>query len=113
VTFTITKATPTVIATDAGGVYNSGAFPASAMVTGVGSDGTLATSPDAALGFTYYVGTSTGGTGSSTAPVNVGTYTVVAHYAGRANYFAADSAALTFSITPATPTVSVTDNGGT
>jgi hypothetical protein len=48
-TFTIKQATPTVKVTDRGGTYTGSAFPATATVTGVGSDGTLA-SPT----FTYY-----------------------------------------------------------
>ena len=85
VTFDITKATPTVGATDAGGVYTSFAFPASATVTGVGTDSTLASSSNAALTFIYYVGSGTTGANlGDVAPTNVGTYTVVAHYAGSA-----------------------------
>jgi hypothetical protein len=106
-----TLATPTVTATDAGGTYNGSAFAASATVTGVGNDGTLASSPNPALTYTYYVGSSAGGNGSATAPSNAGTYTVVAHYSGNANYSAAASAPVTFTINSATPTV--TANGGT
>src|SRR5207237_7858786 len=66
-----------------------------AAVTGVGS-------PAAALGpadsFTYYVGSSVSGSGSSTAPTNAGTYTVVAHFNTTPNYLAADSAAVTITI---------------
>src|SRR5207249_6385698 len=78
---------------------------ASVAVTGVGS-------PAAALGpadsFTYYVGSSVSGSGSSTAPTNAGTYTVVAHFNTTTNYLAADSAAVTITIGKATPTVTVT-----
>ena len=113
VTFSITVATPAVTAADAGGVYTSNAFPASATVTGVGSDGTIASSPNAAITFTYYVGSGTGGTNlGATAPKNVGTYTVVAHYSGSSNYSSADSSPMTFSITVATPTVTAVDAGG-
>jgi hypothetical protein len=107
-TIVITPATPTVTATDAGGVYNGGAFPASATTIGVGSDGTLAMSPDSSLTFSYYSGPAATGPSSAAPPVHAGTYTVVAHYAGRPNYTAADSAALTFQIGQATPTVMVT-----
>jgi uncharacterized membrane protein len=110
-TIVIKPVTPTVVVKDAGGTYNGGTFPASATATGVGSDGTLATSPNAALTFTYYAGSSVNGTGTPAAPVTPGTYTVVAHYAVGANYTSADSAPVTFSISKATPTVTVT--GGT
>src|SRR5439155_62755 len=53
VAFTIGKATPTVMATDAGGTYNANPFPASATVTGVPADGTLATTPNSTISFTY------------------------------------------------------------
>ena len=69
--------------------YTSYAFSASAIVTGLG---TIASSSDPSLTFTYYVGSGTSGTSlGDIAPTNVGTYTVVAHFAGNANYFPADS----------------------
>ena len=49
----IGKATPTVVATDAGGTYTASAFQASATVTGVPADGTLVASPDPTITFTY------------------------------------------------------------
>jgi hypothetical protein len=57
-TIVITLATPTLSVMDNGGTYTSNAFPASATATGVGSDGTLASSPNSGLTFTYYVGSS-------------------------------------------------------
>jgi hypothetical protein len=77
----------------------------------VAADGILAASPSSALSFTYHTGTSASGTGSGTPPVDAGTYTVVAHFAGGGNYTSADSAAVTFTIAKATPTVTVI--GGT
>ncbi len=111
VPFTIGQATPSVSVTDAGGTYNASAYAAtSATVTGV--DGTLASFGDGSLSYTYYdVSTST--SLGSTAPTNAGSYTVVAHYASSTDYTAADSAAVPFSIGQATPSVSVTDAGGT
>src|SRR5207247_4596723 len=105
VTITIGKATPTVTVTWADPqTFNGNPHPASAAVTGVGS-------PAAALGpadaFTYYLGSSVSGSGSSTAPTNVGTYTVLAHFNTTTNYVAAASAALTMTIDQATPTVTV------
>jgi hypothetical protein len=100
---------------DAGGTYNSNLFPATnASVTGVGSDDNLASFGNNTLSYNYYVGTGTGGTNlGSAAPSAANTYTVVAHYtSNNSNYTDADSAAVTFSIGQATPTVSVTDAGG-
>ena len=106
VPFSIGQATPSVSVTDAGGTYNASAYAATgATVTGV--DGSLASFGDGSLSYTYYdvlTSTSLG----STAPTNAGSYTVVAHYAGSADYAAADSAAVPFSIAKATPSVSVT-----
>ena len=99
----ITPATPTVTATDAGGTYHDSAFAATSAVTGVGG----VTIHDGSLSYTYYVGQGTSGTNlGSTAPVNAGTYTVVAHFSGDANYSAADSTPVSFTITRATLSVS-------
>ena len=59
VNFSIGKATPTVSVTDAGGTYNgTSAFPATAAtVTGVGSDGTIASFGSSSLSYAYFTGT--------------------------------------------------------
>ena len=98
-TFTIGQATPTIVATDAGGTYNGSPFPASATATGVGG-----VSIGGRFAFTYYVGSSVSGTGSSTAPSNGGTYTVIAAFGStNSNYTNAQSAPVTFTITAAAP----------
>jgi hypothetical protein len=82
-TFTIGKATPTVSVNWAAWTFDGTAHPASGSVTGVGG---------AALGtpsFTYYSGTGTSGTPLAGAPSGVGTYTVLAAFAGNSNYTAA------------------------
>jgi large repetitive protein len=110
VTFTIGQATPSVVATDAGGTYNGNSYPASATATGVG-DATVSGS----FVFTYYVGTGTGGASSSTSPSAAGNYTVVAAFTStNPNYVTSptDSLAVTFTIGQATPTVTATDAGG-
>jgi RHS repeat-associated protein len=109
--FTIGQATPTVAATDAGGTYNGNPFPASAGATGVGN-----ATVDGSFTFMYYVGDTAGGTGSTTAPNNAGTYTVVAAFTSTdSNYVTGptDSAPVTFTIGEATPTVVASDAGGT
>jgi autotransporter-associated beta strand protein len=110
-TFTIGTATPTVVATDAGGTYNSNSFPASAYIAGVGNQSAVAGSLEGVSpAFTYYVGAGTGGASlGSTAPSGAGTYTVVASFAGSADYAAAQSPPLTFAIDATTLTVSATD----
>ena len=111
VSFTIGQATPTVSVTDAGGTYNTDPFPATgATVTGVGTDGTIASFGDPSLSYSYYSGT----TLLAGAPTAAGAYTVVANYTSdNANYTSASSSAVSFTIGQATPTVSVTDAGGT
>jgi PhoPQ-activated pathogenicity-related protein len=96
VTFTIAAATPTVVAVDNGGTYDGDTFPATATPTGVGGATVSGNST-----FTYYLGSAVSGTGSSTAPTNAGTYTVVASFAStNPNYGNAKSAPLTFTISP-------------
>ena len=94
--------------TDAGGTFTGQAFPATASVAGVG--GTQAASLEGVtLTLTYYAsGTPIGG-----APAAAGTYTVVASFAGSTDYKSGQSTALPFTIGQATPTVTVTDLGGT
>ena len=109
-TFTITPATldPTLTVSDAGGVYNLSRFPATGKAVGVHGE-TVAGS----FTFAYYVGSSASGTPSATAPINVDTYTVVATFASKnAIYNSGGAAQTTFTITPALPTVIVTDAGG-
>jgi hypothetical protein len=111
VTFTIGPATPTVVATDPGGTYNGNPFAASGTATGIGG-----VTVSGSFAFTYYVGGSASGQGSSTAPINAGTYTVVAAFtSANSNYVTGptDSAPVTFTISPAPPTVMASDAGGT
>jgi hypothetical protein len=79
-TFAIGKATPTVSVSWSTWTYDGAAHPATGSVTGVGG---------AALGtpaFTYYSGPNASGAALPGAPSGVGTYTVLAGYAGAANY---------------------------
>ena len=106
-TFTIAKAVPTFHATDAGGAYTGTPFPATVTVTGV--KGPAATSLE---GVTPTVSYCLGSSCSSTPPTQAGTYTVVATFPGSADYAAAKSPPLTFTIAKATPTVHLTEAGG-
>lgn len=112
--FTVAPANPTVAISAAGGVYNGQPFSATATVAGVvaGVDDT----PNAALEgvsvtLAYFVGSSAAGTPLADAPASAGTFTVVASFAGSANYSSA-SASTTFTISQATPAVAVSAAGG-
>jgi hypothetical protein len=121
-TFTIGQAAPTVSVSDAGGTFNGKSFSATDSVAGVvvGVDNTAASTLEGvAPTLTYYQGTYTtlaalntalasGLTGSSTAPTQAGSYTVVASFAGSTDYTSGQAIA-TFTIGQATPTVSVSD----
>src|SRR5262249_32885856 len=88
---------PTVAITDNGGVYNGAAFAVTAATVRAGGT-TLAALGDSSLTFTYYVGSSAVGPGSATAPMDAGTYTVVAHFSStKPSYYTdADSAPVVF-----------------
>ncbi|HXY36399.1 MAG TPA: putative Ig domain-containing protein, partial [Planctomycetaceae bacterium] len=110
-TFTIGQATPTVTVSDAGGTYNGNAFAATGAVAGInGTPGS--TLEGAGLAFTYYAGTTPSGTPLSGAPSTAGSYTVVASFTGSTDYVSASNST-TFTIGQATPTVTVSDKGGT
>jgi ELWxxDGT repeat protein len=101
-TVIVSRATPTVQVID-GGVYSGNPIPATATVAGLGA------SPASSLEgvipvLTYYAGTATTGTPIAGAPTTAGTYTVLASFAGSADYAAATAQA-TFAIAPATPAV--------
>ncbi len=109
----INKASLTMTVIDTGGVYTSNQFAVTtATVTGVGGDGTLAgLNPNKDVGTLTYTYLGINGTTygpSGTAPTNFGSYQVVGHYASdNNNYLGCDSPAVTFNITKATPTVTV------
>ena len=117
VTFLVTKATPTVTVTAPGRAYDGTAYSATALIGGVvpGVDASPAAKlENVGLTFAYYSGSSTTtGTLLSAAPRTAGTYTVVASFAGSTDYVSATSPQGHFTINQATPTVTVTDAGGT
>ena len=90
-TFTINKAAPTLSVTDSGGTYSGAEFPA----TSPSLEGVTPT-------LTYYAGTTATGTPLSGPPTAAGTYTVVASFAGSADY-TSGSATATFTINKAAP----------
>jgi hypothetical protein len=109
-TFTISTATPTVAAQDAGGVANGSAFPATGTVTGV-SGVAGATLEGIGPTFTYYSVSTATGTPLSGPPSASGTYTVVASFAGSQDYAAAQSGPVTFSVTANPTTITARANG--
>ncbi len=111
-TINVTKAVPGLKVTDGGGQYNGRSFPASATIAGV--DGALASSlDDITPTITYYDGPTAAGTGSgSTSPSSPGTYTAVATFAGDANYSAARSSPVTFTIRKGAASLTVTPSVG-
>ena len=101
------KAAPKINVVDHGGTYNGSAFPATVTVTG--TKGPAAASLEGVSPtLSYCLGNSC----SSTPPSQPGTYTVVATFSGSADYAAAKSAPLTFTIAKAIPTIQVADAGG-
>src|SRR5262249_47188804 len=95
------KPAPTVSVTAPNSVYD-GQPPGvtGATVTGIGST-VLASFGDPSLSYTYYVGATASGTGSTSAPTSAGTYTVVAHWtSNNPTYVNADSAPTNFTIAP-------------
>ncbi|WP_171475458.1 beta strand repeat-containing protein [Frigoriglobus tundricola] len=106
-TFSITQAAPTLTVTRAGGAYTGSAFVASYTLNGV-ANGTL---EGTAASLTYYAGTTATGTPLAGAPTALGTYTVVALFPGTTDYKSA-SAKTRFTISQATPTLTVTRAGG-
>jgi hypothetical protein len=99
---TVLHATPTLTIVWSGGTYNGSPFVADGSVTGV--DGTDL----GPLAFTYFVGLDTTGTQLVDAPVNVGTYTVQADFAGDALH---TSGFATATITITTRSIEVTADG--
>ena len=97
---------PVVNVVDNGGSYTGSPFVATATVNGQSSLERVTPTLDYQLadGTLQHLGPN--------APINVGTYLVIANYAGSTDYAAA-SDAIFFEIIPAVTTMSATDNGGT
>ena len=105
----VSQAVPTLTVTHAGGTYNGSGLAATATVAGVVSG--VDTTPEPSLEgvsptFTYYVGSTPVGSGSPTVPSAAGDYTVVASFAGSADYTAAQSSTVPLVIAKAPLTVS-------
>jgi uncharacterized repeat protein (TIGR01451 family) len=100
---TTVQAAPTLSVTDAGGAYNGTSFPASATAVGVTGQNV-----SGSFSYTYYAGTSASGTPLTGAPVNAGTYTVVATFTSTdPGYTSGGTAQATFTISPDPTSISV------
>jgi streptogramin lyase len=104
---TITRATPTVVVTDSGGIYNGASFLARATVAGVvtGQD----TIPSASLEgvtptLTYDSGSVVDPSKLVSSPIDAGLYTVLASFPGSTDY-APESATAEFVVMPKSATV--------
>ncbi|HEY7170426.1 MAG TPA: Ig-like domain repeat protein [Vicinamibacterales bacterium] len=90
-TLSVSKVSPTISVTGGSFTFDGTAHVATGSVTGIGG------APLGPLTFTY--------NGGSSAPVNAGTYTVVASFAGDADYSAVSSSAM-ITIAKASPALS-------
>ena len=106
VTFSITQATPALTLSAPGSTYDGQPFAATATVAGVvaGVDNSAGASLESVpITLSYYTAS---GTPLNGPPVDAGTYTVVASFAGSYDYTAASKSA-TYTIAPAPLTVTV------
>ncbi len=93
-TFTIlpASATTVTIASPPASIVYDGRTDVTSWVKATVSRTSGKPAPTGRITFTYYAGSAATGTPLSSSPINAGTYTVVASYAGDANYPAAKSA---------------------
>ena len=112
-TISVTKATPALEVTDAGGRFDGSAFPASATVAGAvsGVDNRPAASLGGVTPTLAYYGTRAPAW-ARRRPPPPGTYTVVADFPGDADYAAVRSSPIAFTITPASATIALASSGG-
>jgi hypothetical protein len=106
-TIAVAKATPLLTLSDPGGEHDGAPFGASVTVAGVANDSSSSASLEGvAPTLTYFSGTGTTGPNLGTAaPAGAGVYTVVASFAGSADYAAVQSAPVTFTITAGTDAI--------
>jgi hypothetical protein len=100
-TFTISRAIPTLAVTVPSGPYSGFAPPITATIAGGGAPG--ASLEGIGITLTYFAGTAATGPALDGAPTAVGTYTVLAFFAGSTDYQSATTTA-SFAISPVRPT---------
>ena len=97
-------------AIDVGGAYDGSAFSATATITGVvGSPASELEGVSSA--FIYFAGSTVSGNPLAGAPIDVGTYTVVANFPGSSDYSSTRSAPVTFVIEKGTTAVAISTSG--
>jgi hypothetical protein len=92
----------------AGGIYNGSALVAQGCVVGVSGPAPVA----GTWSYTYYAGSAASGTPLAGPPAAAGTYTVVATFTSSDPDYSSGCVSATFTIAPATPTLSVAAAGG-
>ena len=102
---TLASPPPSIIYDGTGDVTNW-AIPSVSGVSGMAN-------PTGLPNVVFYAGISPAGTPLASPPVNAGTYTAVAGYSGDANYDAAQSAPVTFTISNVSQTVTSSSTAGT
>jgi hypothetical protein len=108
----ISQATPIMSLNATGGIYNGLPFPATVTIAGVATgwdDIPDVSLEDVTPTLAYYSGSAATGTPLSGSPVQAGTYTVVASFAGSPDYASATSTPVTFTVNQATPTITWTN----
>ncbi len=97
---------------DNGGAYTGRPFPATVTITGSGTDDSPALSLAGVIPtLAYYDGAGTSGMNlGATPPTASGTYTVVARFAGTANYLGVQSAPVTFTISAGAATIALSSS---
>jgi hypothetical protein len=109
------KATPKFQLTAPDGSFTGEPFPASVMIGESGQGNSFSASlGDVTPTLTYFSGSGISGMNlGSTAPTTPGTYTVVAGFAGSAEYAAVQSSPVTFTISPGTVAINLSASSGT
>ena len=111
-TIVVDKAVPILSVSAPGGIYDGNPFPASCTIRGINNS--LATSLEGVTPtLAYFVGSNASGVDlGSTPPAEAGTYSVVASFAGSADYAPTQSTATTFVIQRGSAAIALAPLGG-
>jgi hypothetical protein len=114
-TIDVRRAAPILTVVAPGGTFDSHPVAASVAISGVArgiDDAPAAKLEGIAPSLTYYAGSSASGTPLGSAPLAPGVYSVVATFAGSADYLGSQSALVTFTIKPGSSTVVLSESVG-
>lgn len=107
-TFTITKAgTSVTLSSPQGSIIYDAKTDVTSWVKATVTGLSRAAAPTGSVTYAYYAGTKATGAPLGFSPVNPGTYTVVANYAGDVNYAPATSSPVTFTVGKATAKITI------